>query len=391
LAILQEFAQEMQVEQCVATALLQKAQETLSEDRRLQQLYDILIRPVLSYLGGADAEELLIIPDGRLSLVPWAALKDEHNHYMAEYHTLQIAPSVLVARFLETRSEHTKRGHCAARGRSVVVANPWPVHPVHGVESLKYGEEEASCVAETLRECCGEVDFVQGADATKVRVANMLMDAGWVHMACHGLLDEQALVLACDACSVVNADDESMAAQIVDNSMLSMNHVQEHVCLQHGCTVVLSACNTACGRVGVGEGVVGLARAFFSAGASALVITLWSIGDESTKQLMANFYSHLAKGLSVAHALRLAMLASLGKKPLVRPLCTDTFADKNAQNSKTFSGLPPGLREEEGGGGGGTQGGGVLKKDEKQEKILHDEEEGGGGEKEMLGRGKGKV
>jgi CHAT domain-containing protein len=326
-ARLRTFAGKVKLEEDAALALVRHAQETLREGRLLSSWHSILIAPLLPHLCGADAEELLIIPDLRLSLLPWAALMDEEGRYLAEYHTIRIATSVGVARLLEREYLHASCRSASSPGtsgrRAVVVANPWPLHPQHALESLLHAEAEAVSVASTLRECSWEVDFAKAADATKARVEAMLQDADWVHMACHGLLEQQALVLACDAPGAAGAHaravERSGAAVTtavttsVEDSLLCMTRVQEQVTLRRGCTVVLSACSTACGRVGRGEGVVGLARAFFSAGAAALVVSLWSVGDQSTKQFMSHFYSNLKSGASVALALRLAMLQRLGR------------------------------------------------------------------------------
>ena len=315
-ARLRTFASKVKLEEDAALALVRHAQETLREARLLSSWHSILIAPLLPHLCGADAEELLIIPDLRLSLLPWAALMDEEGRYLAEYHTIRIATSVGVARLLEREYLGASCPSASSPGtsgrRAVVVANPWPLHPQHALESLLHAEAEAVSVASTLRECSWEVDLAKAADATKARVEAMLQDADWVHMACHGLLEQQALVLACDAPGAAGAHARGMersgaAVTSVEDSLLCMTRVQEQVTLRRGCTVVLSACSTACGRVGRGEGVVGLARAFFSAGAAALVVSLWSVGDQSTKQFMSHFYSNLKSGASVALALRLTM------------------------------------------------------------------------------------
>ena len=81
----------------------------------------------------------------------------------------------------------------------------------------------------------------------------------------------------------------------------------------HFVTVVLSACNTARGRI-TAEGVVGLARGFLLAGAAATVVSLWSVDDRSTAALMEQMYFHLVDGFTVPQALRLAMLR-LARRP----------------------------------------------------------------------------
>ena len=73
--------------------------------------------------------------------------------------------------------------------------------------------------------------------------------------------------------------------------------------------VVLSGCSTGLGQV-TGDGVLGLARAFFYAGTPSIVVSQWDVSDLATAFVMEHFYARLLAGSSKAHALRSAQLAA---------------------------------------------------------------------------------
>jgi len=70
--------------------------------------------------------------------------------------------------------------------------------------------------------------------------------------------------------------------------------------------VVLSACETGRGKLQAGRGAFGLQRAFRIAGADAVLLSMWSVDDLVTSQLMVRFYEHWLDGNSASEALELA-------------------------------------------------------------------------------------
>jgi tetratricopeptide (TPR) repeat protein len=116
---------------------------------------------------------------------------------------------------------------------------------------------------------------------------------GWLHLASHA------------APSVAHGSAASL--MLGDGTQLDAAQVSE-LPLTRGVRVVLSACGTASGEFHLGEGVLGLWRAFFLAGASSVVATLCEVDDRSAATWMTSFHRHASKGLALATAARLACL-----------------------------------------------------------------------------------
>jgi CHAT domain-containing protein len=82
--------------------------------------------------------------------------------------------------------------------------------------------------------------------------------------------------------------------------------------------VVLSACNTALGKLSKGEGLIGISRAFLYAGVPSIVVSLWNVEDEATGKIMEYFYNYLKQGVHKNNALRLAKLEYLKNANITR-------------------------------------------------------------------------
>ena len=89
--------------------------------------------------------------------------------------------------------------------------------------------------------------------------------------------------------------------------------------------VVLSGCDTGVGEVRNGEGVYGLRRAFVLAGAESLVMSLWSVSDYTTRDLMSRYYKNLKQNMGRGEALRAVQIEMLKQNPRLHPFFWASF------------------------------------------------------------------
>jgi len=133
----------------------------------------------------------------------------------------------------------------------------------------------------------------------------------YIHFATHGLLDGHpelsALVL-----SLVDQEGKPQDGFLRLTEIFKLKLPAE--------LVVLSACETGLGKSAKGEGVIGMMRGFFTAGAARVMVSLWKVDDETTAQMMAIFYQNLLqRSLSPATALREAQLKMIERHPDLPP------------------------------------------------------------------------
>jgi CHAT domain-containing protein len=118
---------------------------------------------------------------------------------------------------------------------------------------------------------------------------------GILHFATHAILDDQHP----ERSGVLLTPDPA-----TEDGLLQLREI---VALPlEGRVVVLSSCRSASGQMLRGEGVMGLARAFFQGGAHTVVASLWPLRDDDGAALFDRFYAHLAEGRSIAQALHAA-------------------------------------------------------------------------------------
>jgi CHAT domain-containing protein len=265
-----------------------------SAGHELRDLYDLLIKPVRATLQAQPATRLTIIPHGPLFRVSFAALTDERGRYLVERYELHYAPAVGVLRFTEKNLGHRNAN------RALLVADPdLPVQS--GADALGPLAGARLEVADAARLLGGHPDVLTGREATEVGVRRLAGGHAVLHFATHGIVTDRSpltsyLALARSG-SDAAADGKLTAAEIYGLDLSAD-------------LVVLSACRSGAGKI-TGDGIIGLTRGFFYAGAPSVIATLWDLADEPTRFAMRRFYTHWRPGVSKAAALRAAQLDTI--------------------------------------------------------------------------------
>ena len=261
----------------------------------LQALDRLLIEPIQPLLPSDADSRVMLLPQDLLYTVPFAALQDRSGRFLAARHTVFFNPS-----FAALRLESQLLQQSAQRARGVlVVGNP-------AMPSLAAQPEPLPDLPQALNEANDIAALfgaraLSGAAATKRAVVERMRSARIVHLATHGLMDNDR-----DRAQYFNS--LAFAPARGDAGFLQAREIGA---LQLGAElVVLSACDTADGKP-TGDGVLGFASVFLAAGVPSTLVAQWSIPDAPTAALMRTFYSELLRGTDKASALRRAMLATM--------------------------------------------------------------------------------
>jgi CHAT domain-containing protein len=134
--------------------------------------------------------------------------------------------------------------------------------------------------------------------ATLAALRARASSADVIHLACHGQF---------------RPDNPLFSALKLGHGWLTVRDVYELDL--RGALVTLSACETGISAVVPGDELIGLVRGFFAAGARALLVSLWTVGDTATAELMAGVYTRLQAGDTPATALRCAQLRQMQTRP----------------------------------------------------------------------------
>ena len=124
----------------------------------------------------------------------------------------------------------------------------------------------------------------KGSEANETMIkSGKLSDFRYLHFATHGIVDEKSPELSRIFLQSSPTEDGNVYSGEIFNLKLNAD------------LAVLSACQTGLGKFSKGEGVIGLSRALVYAGAKNIMVSYWSVADESTSELMTDFYKQLLK------------------------------------------------------------------------------------------------
>ncbi|MEH2214847.1 CHAT domain-containing protein [Nostoc sp.] len=277
---------------------------------QLHQLYQLLIQPIAELLPRDANKKVIFIPHRSLTLVPFAALQDEHGQYLIEKNTISIAPSIrslsLTHKLRQRVRERQNELHDFIKP-ALVVGNPTmpEFSSIQGqkserLPSLLGAEQEAQAVANFFK-----VQALIGDKATVAQVNHLITGVRLIHLATHGLLE----VFSEDGPGAI-----ALAPSSNNSGFMTTSDIQNMPEMAAD-LVVLSACDTARGQI-TGEGIIGLSRGFMTAGIPSVLVSLWAVNDVSTAELMIEFYRNMQeRHLNKAQALRQAMLTTMQKYP----------------------------------------------------------------------------
>lgn len=236
---------------------------------------------------------LVIIPDGILSYFPFETLTDdEGNSLMGKFgiaYSYSLAMDVQVSKYPAIQGTPVVIAPYFGDGADVAGgANDDRDRPLG---PLLFNRQEATGILPYLK----KGRLLMDNDATVSNFLNHIDNAPVIHIATHAIASEEDDQ---KAQIVFSASEEPNAVYLSDiyNRKILSN------------MIVMSACRTAIGRYLEGEGVMSFARAFTAAGSKSVVASLWPVNDQSTRDIMVDFYRYLSRGWQKDAALRKAKL-----------------------------------------------------------------------------------
>jgi CHAT domain-containing protein len=265
--------------------------------KNLTSLYDLLIAPIESELESIKV--VAFIPNQLLFYLPMQALAKKQTdgsiRYLIEDKQIVYLTAADVMKVVQPPDEEKSRDGMVAFG------NPTGAN-------LPAAESEVKAIAQVFP----STEVLSGGEVTKIALnTEARLNKKIVHFATHGILN---------ASKPSDSYIQLAAAPDINQAHLTVGEVWD-LPFKKVSLVTLSACESALGdKEPDGGEITTLAEAFSTAGATTVLASLWSVGDESTKELMVEFYTKLASGMSKAEALQAAEIKMLRNPKFSRPL-----------------------------------------------------------------------
>ncbi len=234
---------------------------------------------------------LVILPTGRLSIIPFETLftKKPKDKVLPDG-KIDIATLPYVLNRFTTRYEFSaslilQKSNKAdlASPPSIFLCAPIVFPEKDHLNDLPGTESEVTQIAGLFKAKQFRSSLYTHADASEMLVkSGALKNFKLIHFATHGIVDEKNAELSRIFLQTSsNTEDGNLFAGEIYNLSLQAD------------LVTLSACQTGLGKISKGEGVIGLSRALVYAGAKNIIVSFWSVADQSTSELMRNFYTNM--------------------------------------------------------------------------------------------------
>lgn len=308
-------------------------------DRQSREMYRWLVQPVEASL--TSVQKLIIVTDGVLAYLPFETLiggagapnglrdleikSSSGWQFLLERFAITYAPSASALAAIQSNSSapvvypktllavgdplfepepkhQSQTNRTQETGRKDLLAARLKAYTERGFDfvRLPYTRREVESISALYP--ASQRRAYLGTDAREEKIkAEKLGEFRHIHFATHGISDEQTPGRSGIVLTLDDQSKEDGLLQVREIMQLKLN----------ADLVVLSACSSGLGKLVNGEGLIGLTRAFFYAGARSVVVSLWNVNDLATAELMKTFYQHLKRGLPKDEALRQAKLAMI--------------------------------------------------------------------------------
>jgi len=236
-------------------------------DDALARLGDTVLGKLITKL---TTEKVVIVPSGHLFYIPFGALRYS-GRYLIEDHELTVASSAYAWQMLKKGSRRQIRN-------TLLVG--------FADERIPLVEQEIASLASSL----DNATALTGKHATFSAFIENLIGYDAIHVACHGRF---------------RADNPMFSSlHLADGWVTVRDLLRARTSAR---LVTLSACETGLNQVNPGNEIVGLARGFFAAGASSLIMSLWNVNDDAAQKIMVELYKNLQLGASSVASLQMSL------------------------------------------------------------------------------------